>query len=133
MSELKYDEYPKSCPPQSAKEISGDFYRLCDSCYPTTDDFLTHLDAGLKFPSPKLCEAMTLSFFDSEEHAKKMQRKFPNLKKKSIVKVTIKNHFGTGEVRNHHLNLWEYRTVSILYEINKIKEEEEINKWVQID
>ena len=62
MSELKYDEYPKSCPPQSAKEISGDFYRLCDSCYPTTDDFLTHLDAGLKFPSPKLCEAMALFF-----------------------------------------------------------------------
>lgn len=110
MTSLKYDKYPECCPPATAEPIEGCFYRLCDNNPPTPQDFLTHIDLGkTNFSEAKLCEAHALSFFDTIEAAKKLQNRFPKFKEQLIVKILILKNHGRGEIKNGHLNLWEFR------------------------
>lgn len=123
MAILKYDDYPSSCPPSSAVEVEGVFYRFCGSSTPTNADFMTHVDLNLNFPPKKLCEAKALSFFNSAESAQKLQKRFPNLRNKKLVKVNLRKNLGIGELLGSHLNLWEYREVNFFESVKDYLEE----------
>ena len=110
---LKYGEdYPDACPPSEANEMEGSFYRMCNSAVPEKDDFKTHVDLGLNFPPPKLCEAKALSFFTSEQAIEKLKKRFPKFK--VAVLINISPSHGVGLLEGEHLNLWEFQDVNFL-------------------
>ena len=123
-TELKYgNDYPESCPPSSAAPIEGDFYRLCATNPPTLNDFKTHVDLGLPFPSPKLCEAKALSFFTNLDSIDRMQKRFPRLKNKIAVLVSVSSEHGVSVLSGDHLNLWEYQGVNFLQKEGGVENE----------
>ena len=112
---LKYGEdYPDACPPSEANEMEGSFYRMCNSAVPEKDDFKTHVDLGLNFPPPKLCEAKALSFFASEQAIERLKKRFPKFKDKVAVLINISPSHGVGLLEGEHLNLWEFQDVNFL-------------------
>ncbi|MGN3192745.1 hypothetical protein ACTFYE_08355 [Enterococcus faecium] len=119
---LKFDEYPDSCPPGNAIKFEGTFYRLCKGNPFCKEDFLTHFEAGLNFPSSKLCEAMALSFYESYAQAESLKNQYrKRFKDYSIRPVKIIEKYGVGilEEKKGHLNLWENRDVDIFSDLIK--------------
>ncbi|WP_413486756.1 hypothetical protein [Carnobacterium maltaromaticum] len=118
--ELKYEEYPKSCPPLNSKEIDGEFYRICKTDPPTKDDFLCQKDlgrlGGRKFPPAKECGMMALSFYDNLENLKETMEQFPKLGEYIYIFIISKNA-GVTTLNNNHLLLWEYKNVDIFSEL----------------
>ncbi|MFC6464901.1 hypothetical protein ACFP65_07960 [Marinilactibacillus sp. GCM10026970] len=121
--ELKYDEYPESCPPLNSEEVEGTFYRLCKSSPPTDEDFKTHIDRGVLIKG-KECASMALSFYDSrgstEEMKKKFSKKFGNY---YISEFYLTKDLGKALLEGNHLNLWEYKNIGWLTRDNLLAEE----------
>ena len=68
---LKYGEdYPDACPPSEANEMEGSFYRMCNSAVPEKDDFKTHVDLGLNFPSQNYVRPKLYRFLHQNKQLK---------------------------------------------------------------
>lgn len=113
--ELKYVEYPVSCPPEEAANISGIYYRLCESYPPKLKDFRTPFDLGVR-PKQNNCDDKALSFSSDINPLVRLQKQFPSMKKKKILKFELVAEMGVSEYNQNskHLNLWEYRDVDWL-------------------
>ncbi len=80
-----YENLPQSCPPQEAKEPSGEqYFRILNSNNPSNNDFLSHraLYPDKKF-SVSECQAMAISLFTDKESCR-IVAKLPKYRNKNL-------------------------------------------------
>ncbi len=112
------EDLPKQCPPADAasKDIYP-VYRFIENNIVQAIDFLNHKERNKPYPHGMIsysCESFALSFFTSEEAAKKMAKKYPFFKKKNLVSGKITSKCGVHKTEREHLNLWLYKNVDML-------------------
>ena len=110
---MAYDESLRSCSIFCVSSFVS-FITTIIRCFLILVQYKTHVDLGLNFPPPKLCEAKALSFFTSEQAIEKLKKRFPKFKDKVAVLINISPSHGVGLLEGEHLNLWEFQDVNFL-------------------
>lgn len=102
-----YEELPDQCPPETAKEPSGAYFRLVHEPI-MEEDFHSHKLLGKwpkAFAKASECEATSLSLMDSIEEAARLT-KLPTNKGKRILCIDLSPKDGlmmqTGRNQSHH-------------------------------
>lgn len=106
------DYFPDNCPPDNAREASGEVYRLVDNNPPTPEDFQSWREQHPNEQCPKSvteCQASGLSVFTSMDDVNMARQKVKRLRKKKIAHSNLTSDLGrilhtpsqnTGE--SHH-------------------------------
>jgi len=102
------NHFPSDCPPDTAADATGVYYRLSKTV-PVTGDFLqTPYDhMGAKRDS---CEGRALSVFDEVKHAVEMYKLRPTIGR-HVMKVELRTSCGVIDLEpnsstNSHRNWW---------------------------
>ncbi|MBD7937026.1 hypothetical protein H9655_08280 [Cytobacillus sp. Sa5YUA1] len=98
---------PTECPPETAKSEDIEVaYRFIKSDLVTEEDFLSHKEENKKYPPYLACQALAVSFFVTEEHARKVAENNQYLGDKKLVKGRITSECGKHRTKRGHINLW---------------------------
>ncbi len=105
------EKFPPNCPPQKAKEASGEVYRLVDGNPPAAKDFLSwyELKPEKKYNSQvKECQAHGLSVSTQKSNIFSLRNRYPWLRKKNVAlgKLTpdlgVMLHTPSNDDKLHH-------------------------------
>lgn len=107
------ENLPEGCPPSGASPPSNKtYFRLVDEIPPSNGDFCSQ---RILYPAQVFrvseCIARALSLFSSEKEAVKM-RKFPRLKHKKLVAITLPPESGyiLQTSRKNHFSWWRTKS-----------------------
>jgi hypothetical protein len=107
---------PENCPPETARGLEQDVFRILQNEIPTANDFIPYAKL---YPNNKryknLCKAYAISFYDNLENTKEAY-KFA-LKRGKIIgkyigkfKLTVKDGLSEYDSRNGHISTWFYKS-----------------------
>lgn len=108
---------PEQCPPGNAISVNlSPVYRLVDGEDVSTSDLLSHVEAGLRFPPEKECQAHAVSLFQDIEGCERQQKKFKMLRNKKIYRGQITKDCGVVDLYLNisHINLWVFKDIDLL-------------------
>lgn len=123
---FKETELPESCPPldtiqQNVKPV----YRYLVNEEISEIDFLNHRERNIPYKPHEECEALAISFFTTEQSAKRMAIKYKSFRKRTLSVGQISKECGVHKTANNHLNLWLFKDVNMLDIFSKGEEENE--------
>lgn len=106
---------PEHCPPSNAEANDvKPVFRYIENDNVSVIDFQNHIERNLIYKPEDKCGAIALSFFTTEESAKKLGTRFKKFRKKLIAKGEITSKCGIHNIANNHLNLWVFKDVDML-------------------
>lgn len=89
------DDYPESCPPPNAIEMSGTVYRFINGANPAERDFQSHYERQPdKSWGEEACKARGLSILRTTADCGDMRKAIPALRKKRIAMATVTTAVG---------------------------------------
>lgn len=109
------EDMPEQCPPSNTKANDVEpVFRYIENDTLSVIDFQNHIERELYYNADAKCEAIALSFFTTEESAKRLRSRFKKFRKKNIVKGRLTSKCGVHNIVNNHLNLWVFKDVDML-------------------
>jgi hypothetical protein len=127
------DYFPAGCPPASAVDASGSFYRLVFNDPPAPDDFIPHIKVfeGKEWPETSkahgvsaLFMACGLSIYRQSEDAERKIKRIPRLKTALIavgeLSSAVGKVIGTPANKDSHHTWWVYVDIHVhgLFKVN---------------
>lgn len=108
------DYFPSGCPPATAKDSSGECFRIVKTSPMTDDDFKSYKELD-KLPNANQCKRCGVSVFDSAANAKFHLDLRPDLGT-VIAKATLDNSHGklsdASGSGSGHMEWWPYAHVN---------------------
>ena len=107
------DWFPEDCPPSTAADAAGEYFRIVEAQAVSETDFLSHHELGTALGAEP-CARCGVSLFNSLEKALHRQRLSPRLGTLVSKGLLAPPHGKTGvpNSKSGHLEWWAYKDVS---------------------